>query len=97
MGLERADEVLLRLVAQAQAHRIHLVLEDEHGTFFRDWTSFCTAPIPWGLGISQALIDELAREHRDPGRRGEDGPGRPPDPALPGRAARPRARAGPRP
>ena len=89
MGLERADEVLLRLVAQAQAHCIFMVLEDEHGTFFRDWTSFCTAPIPWGLGINQALIDELAREHRDPAA-GPDGPGRPPDPALPGRAARPR-------
>jgi hypothetical protein len=68
-GLERADETLLRLVAQAQANRIHMVLEDEHGKFFRDWTSFATAPVPWGLGLSPALVEELAREHRDPARR----------------------------
>ena len=68
-GLERADEVLFRLVAQAQVNRIYLVLEDPRGRFFKDWTSFCTAPRPWGLGISQALVDELAREQRDPRRR----------------------------
>lgn len=68
-GLERADEVLLRLIDQAQANHIYLVLEDERGEFFPDWTAFATSPQPWGLGISEALVAELAREHVDPKRR----------------------------
>jgi len=68
-GLERADETVAVLAATAQEKRIYLVLEDPQGRYFTDWTSFCTAPVPWGLGLDVRVVDALVQEYRDPRRR----------------------------
>jgi hypothetical protein len=67
--VERADETLAVLAATAQEKRIFLVLEDERGRYFETWTDFCVAPVPWGLGLDQAMVARLVEEHRDPRRR----------------------------
>jgi hypothetical protein len=66
---DRVDEQVRLLCEQARSRRIYLVLEDPQGNYFQDWTSFVTAPIPWGLGMNPALIDELVKERRDPKRQ----------------------------
>jgi hypothetical protein len=66
---ERAEETLAVLAATAQEKKIYLVLEDERGRYFPDWTAFCTARAPWGLGLAAAVVARLVEEHRDPRRR----------------------------
>jgi hypothetical protein len=65
-GLDRAGRVLDVLIAQAKANRIFLLLEDRQGNYFDSWEAFCTAAVPWGLGLPPALLDELVAERNDP-------------------------------
>ena len=58
------------LCQQAREKRVYLLLEDGRGRYFQDWTAFCVAPTPWGLGLDARLVEELVKEHADPKRRG---------------------------
>jgi len=68
-GMERADDQLRLLCETARDRKIFLMLEGPSGAYFRDWTEFVSAPLPWGLGMRPDLIEQLVKEHRDPTRR----------------------------
>jgi hypothetical protein len=68
-ALDRADETIRVLCQQARDRRVYLLLEGPDGRYFRDWTAFVTAPVPWGLGVDGGLVDALVKERRDPQRR----------------------------
>src|SRR4030095_2405777 len=66
---QRLDAEVAVLAATMQERRAYLLLQDEHGTFFQDWTSFCAALSPLGLVWTPQLVDVLAKEALDPARR----------------------------
>ena len=53
------------LATVAQSKQIHLLLRDGHGRFFTSWEAFVTAPLPHGLGVSLAVLDEVVKERTD--------------------------------
>jgi hypothetical protein len=68
-AVDRAHDQVRLLCELARERQIHRMLEGPTGAYFRDFTEFCVAPQPWGLGLNEALIEELAKEHRDPKRQ----------------------------
>ena len=68
-GIDRADEQVRLLCQTARERRIYLLLQGPDGTYFPDWSSFCVAPVPWGLGLDPGMLAELAKEQADPKRR----------------------------
>jgi hypothetical protein len=67
-AIGRADEHVRCLCQTAREKQIYLLLEGPTGAYFRDWTEFVSAPVPWGLGLDAGLLEELARERSDPRR-----------------------------
>lgn len=68
-GLERAGDTLTTLLQTAREKAVYRMLTGPDGAYFPDWSSFCTCPAPWGLGLDAAALDALVREQRDPRRK----------------------------
>jgi len=68
-GIDRADEQLSVLCQAARDRKIYMLLEDPRGRYFTSWSDFCVAPVPWGLGLHPAMVEEVVKEQRDPKRR----------------------------
>ncbi len=68
-GIDRADEQVRVLCQAARAAKIYMVLEDQRGKYFTSWSDFCVAPVPWGLGLDEGVLAEVAKEQADPKRQ----------------------------
>src|SRR4030095_47618 len=72
---QRLDAEIAVVAALVQTQKAYVLLQDEHGADFRDWTSFCVARPPFGLGFNPELVDVLAKEALDPARPARAGVG----------------------
>jgi hypothetical protein len=66
---DRLDDRVRVLCQTAREKAIYKMLQDPTGAYFASWSDFCTAPAPWGLGLHEGLLAEVAREQTDPKRR----------------------------